>query len=71
MELTTRDDGLLVLNDAYNANPASVRAAIDALARLGADREALDEMRRRARELAVTRFNAEAQRPNLMRAWGL
>ena len=42
-----------------------------ALRHLAADREALDEMRRRARELAVSQFNAEAQRPNLLRAWGL
>lgn len=35
MELHERDDGLLVLNDSYNANPASVRAALDALQRLG------------------------------------
>ena len=35
MELRERPDGLLVLNDAYNANPASMRAAIDALASLG------------------------------------
>ncbi len=40
MELTERGDGLLVLNDAYNANPSSMRAAIDALARLGAARAA-------------------------------
>ena len=38
MELSERPDGLLVLNDAYNANPASVRAAIDALAGLGRSR---------------------------------
>ena len=42
-----------------------------ALQQLASDREALDEMRRRARDLAVTRFNAEAQKPNLMHAWGL
>ena len=42
-----------------------------ALQQLAADREALDEMRRRARELAVSRFNAEFQRPTLFRAWGL
>jgi UDP-N-acetylmuramoyl-tripeptide--D-alanyl-D-alanine ligase len=35
MELTERGDGLLVLNDAYNANPASMRAALDALVRVG------------------------------------
>ena len=43
----------------------------DALQRLAADREALDEMRRRARELAVSHFNAELQRPELVRAWGI
>ncbi|MFP5416810.1 MAG: UDP-N-acetylmuramoyl-tripeptide--D-alanyl-D-alanine ligase, partial [Actinomycetes bacterium] len=31
MELTTRPDGLAVLNDAYNANPDSMRAALAAL----------------------------------------
>lgn len=38
MELTERADGLLVLNDAYNANPASMAAALRALAGLGAPR---------------------------------
>ncbi len=33
-ELERRDDGLLVLNDAYNANPTSVRAALAVLADL-------------------------------------
>ena len=42
-----------------------------ALQQLASDRDALDEMRRRARELAVTRFNAETQAPALHRAWGL
>ncbi|MCU1538085.1 MAG: UDP-N-acetylmuramoyl-tripeptide--D-alanyl-D-alanine ligase [Humibacillus sp.] len=32
MELTDRPDGVLVVNDAYNANPDSVRAALDAVA---------------------------------------
>ncbi len=36
MELTERADGLVVLNDAYNANPESVRAALDTLAGIGA-----------------------------------
>lgn len=35
MELSERADGLLVVNDSYNANPASMRAAIEALAALG------------------------------------
>jgi UDP-N-acetylmuramoyl-tripeptide--D-alanyl-D-alanine ligase len=29
MELTERSDGVLVVNDAYNANPESMRAALD------------------------------------------
>lgn len=35
MELTERPDGLIVLNDAYNANPESMRAALDTLAGIG------------------------------------
>ena len=37
MELRELDRGVIVLNDSYNANPDSVRAAIDALAAIGAD----------------------------------
>ena len=40
MELTERADGLVVLNDAYNANPESMAAALDALAELGRRRAA-------------------------------
>ena len=36
MEPGERGDGLVVLNDAYNANPESVRAALDTLAGIGA-----------------------------------
>lgn len=35
MEVTTRPDGITVVNDAYNANPDSVRAALKALAAMG------------------------------------
>jgi UDP-N-acetylmuramoyl-tripeptide--D-alanyl-D-alanine ligase len=38
MELTTAPDGTVVLNDAYNAGPASMEAALRALAHLPADR---------------------------------
>jgi UDP-N-acetylmuramoyl-tripeptide--D-alanyl-D-alanine ligase len=35
MELNYRNDGLTVINDAYNASPESMRAAIQTLAELG------------------------------------
>ncbi|GAA5119463.1 UDP-N-acetylmuramoyl-tripeptide--D-alanyl-D-alanine ligase [Pseudonocardia adelaidensis] len=35
MEVTDRADGLTVVNDAYNSNPESMRAALTALAALG------------------------------------
>ncbi|GAB3761917.1 UDP-N-acetylmuramoyl-tripeptide--D-alanyl-D-alanine ligase [Microlunatus parietis] len=38
MEAAERPDGVLVVNDAYNANPESMRAAIDALTELAAGR---------------------------------
>jgi UDP-N-acetylmuramoyl-tripeptide--D-alanyl-D-alanine ligase len=37
MELHELPGGVLLLNDAYNANPESVRAALDAIATIGAD----------------------------------
>lgn len=38
MDMRRRRDGLLVVDDAYNANPESVRAAIEALVRLARPR---------------------------------
>jgi UDP-N-acetylmuramoyl-tripeptide--D-alanyl-D-alanine ligase len=38
MELHQRDDGVTVLNDAYNANPDSMAAAVGTLAELSARR---------------------------------
>ncbi len=38
MAVRRRGDGLLVVDDAYNANPESVRAALDALVRLAVPR---------------------------------
>jgi len=40
MELTERADGLVVINDAYNANPESMRAALEALVSVAAPRRA-------------------------------
>ncbi|HEU4948321.1 MAG TPA: UDP-N-acetylmuramoyl-tripeptide--D-alanyl-D-alanine ligase [Kribbella sp.] len=50
MEVTERPDGVTVINDAYNANPDSVRAALKALVAIGRARGArtwavLGEMR--------------------------
>lgn len=48
MEVTTRPDGVTVINDAYNANPDSMRAALSALAAIAGDRRSwavLGEMR--------------------------
>lgn len=39
MELHELPSGIVVLNDSYNANPESMRAALDALATIGADPE--------------------------------
>ncbi|MET9519863.1 UDP-N-acetylmuramoyl-tripeptide--D-alanyl-D-alanine ligase [Streptomyces sp. NPDC002994] len=38
MEVTERPDGVTVVNDAYNANPESMRAALRALAAMGVGR---------------------------------
>ena len=38
MEVTERPDGVIVVNDAYNANPDSMRAALVALERMGRGR---------------------------------
>jgi UDP-N-acetylmuramoyl-tripeptide--D-alanyl-D-alanine ligase len=58
MELHERGDGLLVVNDAYNANPASMTAALEALVAIGARRSrrtvaVLGEMR----ELGPTSYD--------------
>jgi UDP-N-acetylmuramoyl-tripeptide--D-alanyl-D-alanine ligase len=48
MELVRTDDGLVVLNDAYNASPTSMRAALESLAALpvsGTRLAVLGEMR--------------------------
>ncbi|HLS04388.1 MAG TPA: UDP-N-acetylmuramoyl-tripeptide--D-alanyl-D-alanine ligase [Actinomycetales bacterium] len=48
MEVTTRQDGVTIINDAYNANPESMAAALSTLARIGSGRRkwaVLGEMR--------------------------
>jgi glycosyltransferase involved in cell wall biosynthesis len=51
--------------------PGDLGALADALQALAGDRGRLQELGRRGRELAVERFNAEAQIPALRAAWAL
>lgn len=51
--------------------PGRPERLAEALSALAGDRARLDGLRRRARELAVERWNAEAQRAALLRAWGV
>jgi UDP-N-acetylmuramoyl-tripeptide--D-alanyl-D-alanine ligase len=65
MDRQVRDDGLVVVNDAYNANPESMAAALRAVAAIGGDRSVAvlgamlelgagsDEAHRRIGELAA------------------
>lgn len=46
MELTERADGLVLVNDAYNANPESMSAALEALRDIGNAARAAGEQRR-------------------------
>ncbi|MDQ5820803.1 MAG: glycosyltransferase, partial [Actinomycetota bacterium] len=50
--------------------PGRPRELGEVLERLAHDRPKLAELRRRARRLAVERYNAEAQAPVLAEAWG-
>jgi UDP-N-acetylmuramoyl-tripeptide--D-alanyl-D-alanine ligase len=60
MEVSTRADGVIVINDAYNANPESVRAALDALAHLARDGRAFAVLGHMA-ELGSTSAAAHAE----------
>ena len=56
MEITERSDGVVVVNDAYNANPESMRAALKALAGMGRARRGQGpgfERARSSRTIAV------------------
>jgi UDP-N-acetylmuramoyl-tripeptide--D-alanyl-D-alanine ligase len=56
MEVVRRDDGLIVINDAYNASPESMRAALKSLKQIAAGRRCwavLGEMRELGDESAA------------------
>jgi UDP-N-acetylmuramoyl-tripeptide--D-alanyl-D-alanine ligase len=56
MDVREREDGLLIVDDAYNASPESMRAALDAFAKLAAGRRrwaVLGEMRELGPESAA------------------
>jgi UDP-N-acetylmuramoyl-tripeptide--D-alanyl-D-alanine ligase len=60
MEVADRADGVTVVNDAYNANPESMRAALVALADMGRDRRTWAVLGRMA-ELGDTAAAAHAE----------
>ena len=53
MQVTERADGLVVINDAYNANPESMQAALAALAAIGAGGDGVHGRRRTHAVLGV------------------
>lgn len=60
MEVAERADGLVIINDAYNANPESVRAALDALRHLASGGRAFAVLGHMA-ELGDTSQSAHAE----------
>jgi UDP-N-acetylmuramoyl-tripeptide--D-alanyl-D-alanine ligase len=59
MEVHRRGDGVTVINDAYNANPESVRAALQALSHLARDGRAFAILGHMAELGAVSRVSHE------------
>jgi len=59
MEVYRRKDGVTVINDAYNANPESVRAAVAALQRLAQDGRAFAILGHMAELGAISRASHE------------
>jgi UDP-N-acetylmuramoyl-tripeptide--D-alanyl-D-alanine ligase len=70
MEVTERADGVTVVNDAYNANPESVRAALETLVSLSGDRRSWAVLGEMA-ELGETAVDAHAQIGALARQLGV
>ena len=60
MEVTERRDGVTVVNDAYNANPESMRAALQALASIAAPGRRSWAVLGRMAELGATSADAHA-----------
>jgi UDP-N-acetylmuramoyl-tripeptide--D-alanyl-D-alanine ligase len=71
MEVTERADGVTVVNDAYNANPESMRAALAALAALGGGRRRTWAVLGRIAELGDGSAEAHAQVAALARDLGV
>ena len=61
MEVTERADGVVVINDAYNANPESMRAALEALAAIGRGARAAATVRRARADGRARRRTAPAE----------
>jgi UDP-N-acetylmuramoyl-tripeptide--D-alanyl-D-alanine ligase len=53
MQVSERADGVVVINDAYNANPESMKAALSALAAMGSDGDSARRPRRMHAVLGV------------------
>jgi UDP-N-acetylmuramoyl-tripeptide--D-alanyl-D-alanine ligase len=70
MEVTERPDGVTVVNDAYNANPESVRAALETLVSLAGDRRSWAVLGEMA-ELGEVAIDAHAQIGVLARQLGV
>ena len=73
MEVTERADGVTVVNDAYNANPDSMRAALTALERMGEGAPHLGRARHDARarrrvRRPARRGRCRGRRPRCRRA---
>ena len=69
MEVHRRGDGVTIINDAYNANPESVRAAVAALCHLAGDGRAFAVLGHMAELGAISRASHEDVGEFAARAW--